>query len=254
MPGAWLILPTYNEADNVEPFVRAALPRLAVAADGEHRLLIVDDSSPDGTAWTVRALQQDNPKIHLVERARRMGLASAYVEGFRWALERDFEAVVEMDADLSHDPADVSRLVDALEGAELSIGSRYVAGGDVVNWGRLRRGLSKLGNIYARLWLGFEVADATSGFRAFRAGTIRVMDLSTVRSDGYAFQIEMVRRVHKAGGTIKEVPIRFVDRTAGRSKMSRRIVLEAVALVTLWGIRDRLPRRRPTTPRPPRRG
>ena len=236
-----VIVPTFNEVANIP-----ALAQRLFESSGEHdlELLVVDDSSPDGTAGAVRALQEDNPKIHLIERAKRMGLASAYVEGFRWALARDYAAVVEMDADLSHDPADVGRLLDALDAADLSIGSRYVDGGDVVNWGWLRRTLSKVGNIYARLWLGFDVTDATSGFRAFRAPALAEIDLSKIRSEGYAFQIEMVRRLHKAGGTIGEVPIRFVDRTAGRSKMSRRIVFEAVALVTIWGVRDRLLRRR----------
>ena len=241
MSPSLVIVPTFNEVENISAVAERLFER-----SGEHdvELLVVDDSSPDGTAWSVRALQQDNPKIHLIERAERMGLASAYIEGFRWALDRGYAAVVEMDADLSHDPADVVRLLDALDDADLSIGSRYVDGGEVVNWGWVRRGLSKLGNIYARLWLGFEVTDATSGYRAFKTSTLGNIDLSTLRSEGYAFQIEMVRRVHRAGGAIREVPIRFIDRTAGRSKMSRRIVFEAIALVTLWGIRDRLLQRR----------
>lgn len=238
---ALVIVPTYNELGNM-PLVVARLFEKA----GEHdvELLVVDDSSPDGTAWTVKALQQEREGIHLIERVGRQGLGSAYVAGFRWALEQGYDQIVEMDADLSHDPADVPRLLDELANADLVIGSRYVAGGDVFNWGRLRRALSRFGNVYARLWLGFDVRDATSGFRAYRATALAEIDLYRVRSEGYAFQIEMARRIYKMGGTIREIPIRFVDRTSGRSKMSRRIVFEAVALVTAWGIRDRLLHRR----------
>ena len=231
-----MIVPTYNEVENIP----AVAKRLFEKAEDRVDMLVVDDSSPDGTAWTVRALQADNDRIHLLEREGRMGLGSAYEAGFRWALERGYEELVEMDADLSHDPADVSRLLEALEDVDLSIGSRYVPGGEVVNWGRVRRFLSKGGNVYARLWLGFPVKDATSGFRAFRATALTEAHLSSIRSEGYAFQVEMVRRIYRAGGTIKEIPIKFVDRTSGRSKMSNRIVLEALALVTAWGIRDRL--------------
>ena len=227
--------------DNVPQVVQRLFDN---SGDRAIELLFVDDSSPDGTAWAVKALQQDREHVHLIERPGRQGLGSAYVTGFRWARERGYDAVVEMDADLSHDPADVPRLLDALQDADLVIGSRYVDGGDVVNWGSSRRGLSKLGNIYARTWLGFGVRDATSGFRAFRASMLARIDLDKVRSEGYAFQIELTRRVHKLGGTIGEIPIRFVDRTLGRSKMSRRIVLEAVGLVTAWGVRDRILARR----------
>ena len=219
--------------------ISAVTKRLFENADDRVDLLVVDDSSPDGTAWTVRALQADNDRIHLLEREGRMGLGSAYEAGFRWALERGYEEIVEMDADLSHDPADVTRLLAALEDVDLSIGSRYVPGGAVVNWGKVRRFLSKGGNVYARLWLGFPVKDATSGFRAFRATALTEAHLSSIRSEGYAFQVEMVRRIYRAGGTIKEIPIKFVDRTSGRSKMSNRIVLEALALVTAWGIKNR---------------
>lgn len=237
MSKSLVVVPTYNELENM-PLVVARLFENAAGHDLE--LLVVDDSSPDGTAWTVKALQQEHEGIHLIERAGRQGLGSAYVAGFRWALERGYDQVVEMDADLSHDPADVPRLLEGLSDADLVIGSRYIEGGDIINWGRLRLALSKFGNVYARLWLGFGVRDATSGFRAFRATALERIDLSRLRSEGYAFQIEMARRVHKMGGTIHELPIKFSDRTAGRSKMSSRIALEAVALVTAWGIRDRL--------------
>lgn len=234
---ALVIVPTLNETDNIETLVGRLFDDTGAH---EVELLVVDDSSPDGTAARVKDLQEDDDRIHLIERAARMGLGSAYVAGFTWGLARAYEAMVEMDADLSHDPADVVRLLDALDGAELAIGSRYVDGGELVNWGRVRRALSAAGNIYARVWLGFGVRDATSGFRAYRSTILEPMDFATVRAEGYAFQIEMARRVHKRRGRIREIPIRFVDRTAGKSKMSRRIVLEAVALVTAWGIRDRI--------------
>ena len=237
MTKALVIVPTYNELENIQAVVERLFEK---AGDRDVELLVVDDDSPDGTAWAIKGLQHERNGIHLIERTGRQGLGSAYVAGFRWALEHDFDAVVEMDADLSHDPADVPRLLDGLDGADLVIGSRYVPGGDIENWGRIRLGLSRLGNVYARLWLGFGVRDATSGFRAFKAAALAEMDLYRIRSEGYAFQIEMARRVHKGGGTVREIPIRFIDRTAGRSKMSRRIVFEALALVTAWGIRDRL--------------
>ena len=232
-----VIVPTYNEVENIDRLVERLF---AGSAGHEIELLIVDDSSPDGTAEKVEALQADDPRIHLTQRPQRLGLASAYVAGFRWGLERGYEAVVEMDADLSHDPADVGRLLDALTEADLVIGSRYVPGGQIGNWGPTRRALSWAGNVYARLWLGFGVRDGTSGFRAYRAAMLASVNLSVIRAEGYAFQIELARRVHKRGGAITEIPITFVDRTAGRSKMSRRIVLEAIALVTAWGIRDRI--------------
>ena len=232
-----VVVPTFNEADNIESVIERLFDDT-----GTHDvdLLVVDDSSPDGTADRVRSLQENNERVHLMERPGRQGLGSAYVAGFEWGLARGYEALVEMDADLSHDPAEVPRLLDALADAELSIGSRYVPGGEVVNWGRVRRTLSAGGNLYARMWLGFGVRDATSGFRAYRSAILEPMDLGTVRAGGYAFQIEMARRVNRRRGRIVEIPIRFVDRTAGKSKMNRRIVIEAIALVTAWGIRDRI--------------
>jgi dolichol-phosphate mannosyltransferase len=207
-------------------------------------MLVVDDSSPDGTGRAVGALQREHERLHLIERPRRAGLGTAYLDGFSWALERSYWAIVEMDGDLSHDPADVSRLLDALEVASLAIGSRYVDGGAVLNWGVLRRSLSRAGNLYARLWLGFGVRDSTSGFRAYRADDLRALNLDSVGSEGYAFQIEMVRRMQLTGAVIDEVPITFTERTAGKSKMSRRIVFEALWRVPLWGIRDRRAARR----------
>lgn len=240
---ALVIVPTYNESESIPEVIR----RLFDAAGDRVDLLVIDDSSPDGTGDLVRTLMTGNSSIQLLERSGKLGLGTAYVTGFKWALERSYQAVVEMDADLSHNPADVPRLLDALTDADLAIGSRYVPGGGVENWGRFRRLLSGGGNVYARSWLGFHVKDSTSGFRAYRLDILRDQDLDTVRSEGYAFQIEMTRRVWRAGGRIVEVPITFIERAAGTSKMSKKIVVEALGSVTRWGIADRLkPRRSPT--------
>jgi dolichol-phosphate mannosyltransferase len=237
---ALVIVPTYNESGSIREVTR----RLFDATRDRADLLIVDDGSPDGTATIVKELQTSDDRIHLLERSGKLGLGTAYVTGFKWALERGYDAVVEMDADLSHDPADVPRLLDALETADAVIGSRYVPGGGVGNWGRTRRALSGAGNLYARAWLGYGVKDSTSGFRAYRTETLRKLDLDGVASQGYSFQVELTRRFHKAGATITEVPITFVERATGKSKMSRRIVAEALVAVTRWGIADRLRRRR----------
>ena len=240
---ALVIVPTYNERDSIPEVVR----RLFDAAEGRVDLLVVDDGSPDGTAEIVKQLQRGPFDIHLIERSGKLGLGTAYITGFRWAMERGYRAVVEMDADLSHDPADVPRLLDGLEtGADLSIGSRYVPGGGVGNWSRVRQALSAGGNIYARAWLGYKIKDSTSGFRAYRTRLLERQDLDSVRSTGYAFQIEMTRRIYKAGGRIVEIPITFIERAQGKSKMSRRIVIEALISVAGWGIRDRFGKRRTT--------
>lgn len=235
-----VIVPTYNESETVAH----AIERLFAASDDVH-LLVVDDHSPDGTADIVRASVADHPgAIHLLERGDKRGLGSAYVDGFRWATEHGYPSVVEMDADGSHDPAVVPELLDALEGADLSIGSRYVSGGGVRNWSRGRKLLSAAGNWYARILLGFHVRDSTSGFRAYRADMIGHLLTGTIRSEGYAFQVEMTRRVRNHGGTIVEIPIIFEEREAGRSKMSRRIVLEAIFSIAAWGLKDRVLTRR----------
>ncbi|HEV3473368.1 MAG TPA: polyprenol monophosphomannose synthase [Actinomycetota bacterium] len=233
---ALVIVPTYNERATIAEVAR----RLFEAAGESVELMIVDDGSPDGTAEVVKQLAAGLPnRIHLIERPTKLGLCSAYLTAFAWALERGYDAVVEMDADLSHDPRDVPRLLAALEEADLAIGSRYVPGGGTRNWGRFRHLLSRSANVYARALLGFAVADSTAGFRAYRTGWLATQDLSTITSEGYAFQIEMTRRVHLSGGRIDEVPITFVERTEGRSKMSRRIVFEALWAVARWGVTDR---------------
>jgi dolichol-phosphate mannosyltransferase len=235
-----VIVPTYNERENVD----ALMARFLDAVDDSVHLLVIDDSSPDGTAAVVRILATARSGIFVIDRPGKQGLASAYVTGFRWALERDYDAVVEMDADLSHDPAVVPALIAALGNADLVIGSRYVEGGRLVNWSRFRELLSKAGNVYARAWLGFDVRDSTSGFRAYRCETLAALDLETVRAEGYSFQIEMAYRIHRKGGRIAEIPITFTERRHGRSKLSRRIVVEALWRVPLWAVRHRILGRR----------
>lgn len=226
-----VVLPTYNEAETIEEVLRrtrAALP--------EASILVVDDGSPDGTAELASKLGEDLGAIDVLRRSARRGLGDAYRAGFAWGLEREAQALVEMDSDLSHDPAALPGLVSALDRSDLVIGSRYVPGGSIPQWGLHRRLLSKGGNMYSALMLGVPVRDMTSGFRVYRADLLRVMDLEAVRADGYGFQIEMTYRAATAGARIVEVPIRFVDREAGQSKMSSHIVIEALALVTRWGM------------------
>jgi dolichol-phosphate mannosyltransferase len=237
MNKALVIVPTFNEASTIAEVAR----RLVVAAGDRVDLLVVDDNSPDGTADIVRSLPE---KVHVLQRDSKRGLASAYIEGFAWARARGYSVVLEMDADLSHDPADVPRLLDALDNADLVIGSRYVEGGGVRNWGLLRRALSRSGNLYARLWLGFSVRDSTSGFRAYHVPYLKHAEVDTVRSEGYAFQIELTRRLFRRGARIVEIPITFTERTEGRSKMTTRIALEALWRVGAWGFRDRVLGRR----------
>jgi glycosyltransferase involved in cell wall biosynthesis len=229
-----VVLPTYNEAANIDDVlrqVRATLP----AAD----VLVVDDGSPDGTADLADALGAELGRVEVLRRPGKRGLGDAYRTGFQWGLAAGYEVLVEMDADLSHDPGMLSALVGAIDlGADLTIGSRYVPGGSTPDWRRRRRFLSTWGNIYAAMLLGLGINDATSGFRAYRATILREIDLPSVRADGYGFQIEMAYRVVKAGGRVIEVPIRFLDRERGASKMSGGIVREAFGLVTVWGVRD----------------
>ncbi|MGE0309148.1 MAG: polyprenol monophosphomannose synthase [Acidimicrobiia bacterium] len=233
---ALVVLPTYNEVENIAEVltkVRAAVP--------DARILVVDDGSPDGTADLAEHLGVELGNIEVLRRSGKQGLGSAYRAGFRWGLDHGLEILVEMDSDLSHDPAALPSLLAAVEGgADLAIGSRYVPGGSIPDWAWHRRKLSRWGNRYAGAVLGMKVRDATAGYRAYRAGCLRNIDLDTVKADGYGFQIEMAYRVSRAGGVIVEVPIAFVDRVRGTSKMSGRIVVEALRLVTLWGVRDRL--------------
>ena len=230
---AWVILPTYNEAENLEPVVAAARATLAAAAPEGFRILVVDDDSPDGTGAIADRLAAAHPgEIEVLHRVARTGLAPAYLAGFGRALDAGAGFVCEMDADLSHDPADLPRLLDAArDGAGLALGSRYVDGGGIADWGPVRRAVSRGGSWYARRVLGVGIRDLTGGFKCYRAEVLDAIDLATVRSHGYAFQVELTYRTLCAGFRVVEVPILFRDRRRGESKMSWRIALEAALLV-----------------------
>jgi dolichol-phosphate mannosyltransferase len=237
--GGWVrrrvIIPTYNEADNIVAVMertRAALP--------DADILIVDDGSPDGTAEIAEKLGAEIGGVDILRRSGKQGLGSAYIAGFKRSLDDGYDVVVEMDADLSHDPAMLPYIVGPIpDVADLVIGSRYVPGGSIPDWPKRRELLSRWGNRYAALVLGLAINDSTAGYRAYSTNMLRKIDLDHVRADGYAFQIEMTYRVINEGGRVIEVPIKFIDRAVGDSKMSSKIVVEALGLVTLWGIRDR---------------
>jgi dolichol-phosphate mannosyltransferase len=238
-----VMLPTYNEIENIQDVLertRRALPDADV--------LVIDDGSPDGTAEQAEKLGEElvsdlgggSGRIEVLRRASKSGLGSAYRAGFRIGLARGYDVMIEMDADLSHDPAVLPQLVDAVErGADLAIGSRYVSGGAIPDWKWLRRMISRGGGLYARIMLGLSVHDATAGFRAYHRRLLSQLDLDSVRADGYGFQVEMTYLTEQVGGRIVEVPITFRDRSLGHSKMSGRIVVEAFLLVTWWAVRDR---------------
>ena len=238
-----VVLPTYQEAENI----RDVLERIRASVPEAH-VLVVDDGSPDGTADLAEQVGADLGQIHLLRRTSKSGLGPSYRAGFAWGMDHGHEVLVEMDADLSHDPAVLPDLISAVTVglADLAIGSRYVAGGAVPGWPTHRRLLSQWGNRYAGFMLRMPVRDATAGFRAYRAEILEKVGLDGVRADGYGFQIEMAYEVNKAGGVIVEVPITFRDRVRGVSKMHPSIVTEALWLVTRWGVRDRIRRlRRP---------
>jgi len=236
-----VVLPTYNEAANIENVldrVRVALPEASV--------LVVDDDSPDGTAKIAEDFGDRRGNVEVLSRVAKLGLGSAYRAGFAWGLERGYDVLVEMDSDLSHDPGALPSLIAPLEqGYEVCIGSRYVPGGSIPNWSLPRRLLSKGGNLYANLLLGLHVRDSTAGFRAYSATVLQRIDMSSVRAGGYGFQIEMTYRAIEAGARVREVPICFVDRELGTSKMSTFTVVEALGLVTWWGALRVLDRLRP---------
>lgn len=220
-----VVVPTYNERENLEPLVEAVGKYL------DCDLLVVDDNSPDGTGRLADELAERLPWIHVLHRQNKEGLGRAYLAGFEWALDREYDRVFEMDADFSHAPWDLPRLSWASQKADLVIGSRYVRGGDTTGWSFHRRLLSRAGNLYARFFLGFGVRDWTAGYRCFDAEILKKIDFDRVRSDGYGFQIEMAYRVREAGGVIREVPVHFVDRREGQSKMSGGIAREAMLQV-----------------------
>jgi dolichol-phosphate mannosyltransferase len=226
-----VIVPTYNERENVRRLVDTVL-----AQDSRIEMLVVDDGSPDGTGAIVRAIESGEPRVHLLERERKMGLGTAYIAGFKWALAQGFDYIMEMDADFSHDPIHLPQFLKAIENVDLVLGSRYQQGRvTVVNWPIARLILSYCANIYARAVTGLPVWDATGGFKCFRRSVLEAIDLDRVRSNGYAFQIEMSFRAWKRNFRIAEIPIVFVDRTEGTSKMSKSIVREAVWMV--WRLR-----------------
>lgn len=227
-----VIVPTYNERDNLPMIterVRAAVP--------EAHLLIADDDSPDGTGAVADALAGSDDHVHVLHRPGKQGLGAAYLAGFRWGLNEGFDVLVEMDADGSHRPEELPKLLEALaDGADLVIGSRWVPGGKVVNWPASREFLSRGANVYTRMMLGVPVRDATAGFRAYRASTLRKIGLDDVESQGYCFQVDLTLRTVRHHLRVAEVPITFVERTVGASKMSRGIVAEALWRVTVWGV------------------
>ena len=241
MSGAWLVLPTYNEAENIEAMVRAVLPQLASTGMG-HRVLVVDDGSPDGTGRIADRLAAEIDAVEVLHRTSKQGIGPAYLAGFDRALRGGAELVLEMDSDFSHDPADLPRLVAAAGAADLVLGSRYVPGGGVTEWGRGRRAISRGGSLYAKLLLGVQVNDLTGGFKCFHRKVLEGLDLGSIGTDGYGFQIEMTYRAVRAGFRVVEVPILFRERRVGASKMSARIALEAfwkVPALRLSGARRR---------------
>jgi dolichol-phosphate mannosyltransferase len=241
-----VVVPTYNEVANLEPVLR----RLLDAVPGVHAL-VVDDGSPDGTGELAEKLAAGDPRVHVLHRPGKAGLGPAYVAGFRWGREHGYDVLVEMDADGSHAPEQLPRLLAALEGADLALGSRYVPGGRVTDWPAHRLLLSRVGNRYTRWALRLPLADATGGYRAARASLIDRLPFDEVASQGYCFQVDWAWRAWRGGARVVEVPITFSERTAGRSKMSGSIVGEALVRVTVWGLRDRLADRLPgRVPRP----
>jgi dolichol-phosphate mannosyltransferase len=228
----WLILPTYNEAENVEAIVLASAEVLARAAPAGFRILVVDDGSPDGTGGIADRLASEHEWLEVLHRSEKNGIGPAYLAGFRHALDRGAGFLMEMDSDFSHDPADLARLLAAMRaGADLALGSRYVPGGGVSDWGLLRRFISEGGSTYARWVLGLRVRDLTGGFKCFRREVLEAIHFDGVRSRGYAFQVELTYRAVRAGFRVMEVPITFRDRRRGQSKMSWRIAAEAMVLV-----------------------
>ena len=223
---ALLIIPTYNEIKNIDRIIRTVLSK---AADLE--VLVMDDNSPDGTADVVKALMQTEPRLHIIERPGKMGLGSAYVAGFKYALEKGYEFILEMDADFSHNPDDVPRLLEAAQKYDLVIGSRYSNGVNIVNWPFRRLLISYFASKYVRIITGMPIKDPTGGFKCFRRKVLEAIDLDKILSDGYAFQIEMNFKAWTKGFHVKEIPIVFTERTEGESKMSKNIVWEAVWMV-----------------------
>jgi dolichol-phosphate mannosyltransferase len=229
-----VVIPTYNEADNIREIIkrlRAAVPEVEV--------LVADDASPDGTGEIADELAADDDHIHVMHRAGKAGLGAAYIAGFGWATDAGYDVVVEMDADGSHAPEELPRLLTALRSADVTIGSRWVPGGKVLNWPKRRLALSRGANLYTRIAIGMPVADATAGFRAYRMTALNKLDLASVASQGYCFQVDLTWQAYRAGLQIVEVPITFVERERGQSKMDSKVVAEAYWRVTAWGVQSR---------------
>ena len=226
-----IVIPTYNEIENLPHLISAVLERTPTHVE----ILVVDDNSPDGTGKLADTLASQQSRLHVLHREKKMGLGTAYVNGFRWGLERGFDSIIEMDADFSHDPRYLSQMISLLEENDVVIGSRYVDGGGTVNWGLGRKILSRGGSIYSRTILGANIRDFTGGFNGWKRKVLENVDLGSLRSDGYSFQIELKYRAFRKGFKIKEFPIIFEDRKVGKSKMNRRIVFEALGRV--WSFR-----------------
>jgi len=233
-----IIIPTYNELENLQPLIAEIFSYVS-----QTDILIVDDNSPDGTGKLADELSAENPRIHVMHRAGKLGLGTAYIAGFKYAIEHQYDAAFEMDADFSHDPRYLPNFLAAIEDADLVIGSRYIKDGGTPNWSLLRRFISGGGNIYARVLLGLPIHDCTAGYRCYRRKVLEAIDLDTVQSQGYAFQIELVYRVWKHNFKIVETPIIFQDRRVGKSKMSRKIFLEGFSFVfrTRFGLNKKQP-------------
>lgn len=230
-----IVIPTYNEAGNIKSLIE-----LLFASIPECEVLVVDDGSPDGTALICKAMRESNKRLHLIERPSKSGIGSAYRMAFVWALEQGFDDVIEMDADGSHQVSDLLRMIDVKTMSpeiDLVIGSRWIKGGRTINWSHSREILSRIANRYVRIMLGMGINDSTAGFRIYSSRILRKINFGHIRSEGYSFQIEMTRAAYRAGAIIKEVPITFKERTNGVSKMSKKIVREAMFLVTAWGIK-----------------
>ncbi len=229
---AIVIIPTYNEAENIEKLIAKIF-----SVDPSLNILVVDDNSPDGTARIVQNIMTNDERVHLIQRPGKLGLGTAYIDGFKYAIERDYEAIFEMDADFSHNPEDIPRFLQEIENADLVIGSRYLTGVNVINWPLQRLVLSYFANLYTRIITGMPIRDATGGFKCFRTEALRKIELSKVKTNGYGFQIEMNFRFWAKGFRVKEIPIVFTDRRNGTSKMNKKIIFEAVLLV--WKLKFR---------------
>ncbi|MFC1563942.1 polyprenol monophosphomannose synthase [candidate division KSB1 bacterium] len=225
-----VIIPTFNEITNINKIVNAVLSQSETLD-----VLVVDDNSPDGTGQAVRDMQKDNSRIHLIEREGKMGLGTAYIAGFNFAIENKFDFIFEMDADFSHNPAEIPNFLESIREYDLVLGSRYIQGVNVVNWPLRRLILSYGANLYTRIITGLSVRDATGGYKCFRREVLEAIDLDKIHSNGYTFQIEMTYKAWKKGFRIKEIPIVFIDRVQGQSKMSRKIIVEAIFMV--WKLR-----------------